>query len=1182
MNNHPPRSRSNPALLALVAVTLAVAAGLAWMLGRDDGTPDRIGAVEQVDAEGEELGAVDLADVASASDEEVGSGARAVVDAPEPLAAPSGWIQVIGRVEAPSGTPIDEQLVVFAVDRRRTLRGLLEPDDLPGLAFGSATEGRETTEDSVMGVALVGRDGSFTLELPSGSTSAHLAVTGRYVYSLATTSVTLPAPREIVLTGELGAWISGTIVPPLEAAAGGARIPAGVEIEFGPDALSGFDMGDIETFGASRDTTTADGGTFELRAVSTAGAYGLLVRPAEFATKLELGIRLEPGEHRMLETVLQQGAVLRGRVVDESGTGIAGAYVDARYRGALSAPVGSLGSATAAEDGTFEIENVTPGVVDLLASAERWLETRERFDFELVDGVVHDDLWIVLSRGASIVGRVEFPDGIAASDVFVTAGADLSQLGGGMTGIDLQRTRGSSATTDEEGRFLLEGLSDSIFALTANLNSSVPEAAGELESEPVDDTVWRARAKGVAPGSEPVLLVLESLGGLEGRVVRADDGEPVESFAARATLAGSGAMFGIGAERRDKAFDAAVDGRFALVGLEPGTWEVEILAQGFATSARLEIDVPRATGTDVPVFELQPAAAVKGVVVDPLGTPVAGASVSVHLELARRIEAMQTGGAPEVFTDVDGIFEFTDLAPGNLNLVADLDGFAASAKVPVELISGAVTQDVVISLRRGGTLTGQVFGDDGLPSKGRMVSIQDMPDYARQRIATTDDDGAFEFASLEPGKWQVAAMPNYMEDDAALDDEGGGSAALFAQLKLATVDIVEDETTHVVLGAPPANPVDLRGRVEHAGEPVAGAMISALPENGGGDAFSRLKMVVTDADGMFELRLDEAGPLHLTVQSGMQSGAQNSIEFVEDVPVGATEHDVVLELPGGTIAGRVTNEDGDPLSGTRVTVTPGGAVQLGNSIGGNHVEVVTDDEGRYEAVYLRTDTYTVSAGGSSFAGVLGGGSPHGRSSRSGVQVDDGARVDSIDFVLAPAVTLTGRVVDGSGTPVEGASIHARGEGGAPVDRIAYVTSDAAGRFSYTGLAAGIYRVSARKGESVSPESAPFAIDSDSSGEPVLALDQGTVLVVRIAGEDGPVHEVRVSVTDDEGREFSGLLSMAELFEDLGRAATSTERRVGPLAPGTYTVTATHPDGRTRSRKVALRDKLEKAVTLRLK
>ncbi|QDU83423.1 Nickel uptake substrate-specific transmembrane region [Planctomycetes bacterium Pla163] len=1192
MNSQNPRSRSNPTLLLVLVVALAAVAGLVWMLTGDDGAPDRIGSVDRVEGEQDELADVDLASTAESTGDDERADVGASVDELEANVAGAVAVLVEGRVEAPPGTPSDERLVVFAVDRQHTLRALVGGDATARRAFDLATSGADPDASdgdasTLLGTTLVESDGSFRLDVPAGTRAVHLAVTGRYVYSLATTSVALPARKLVVLTGELGAWVTGAVVPPLEAAAAGERIAAGLGVEFGPDVLSGFDMSAIATFGTTRETETRDGGAFEFRAVPAVGAYGLLVRPEGYAVDLELGLRLEPGEHRVLEAVLGRGALVRGRVVDEAGAGIGGAQVQARYRGALSNAVGTLAQATTRADGSFELRNVAAGVVDLIASAERRLETRERFDFEFVDGAVHDGVVVVLTRGASISGRVEFPDGSPAAGASVVAGADLSRLGGGgMTGADIERTRGSNATTDADGRFTLEGLSDSVFALTARADTSTPAPVDDTDAAPERDAprgdVWRARAKNVEPGPEPVVLVLERLEALRGRVVAADDGEPLADFSVRATLAGSGAMFGIGAERREKSFESADDGYFALFDLEPGAWEIEVGAEGRSTSARREIDVPQAEGADVPVFELALAAGVAGIVVDPAGTPVAGAGVSVRLDLARRIEAMQSGGVAEVFTDVDGRFLLEQLSPGSLNLVADLDGYAASAPTPVDAVAGVTTQDVVIALRRGGTLTGQVFGEDGQPSKGRMVSVQDMPDYAFQRIVTTDDDGAFELESLEPGKWQVIATPNYMDDDSSLDDDDGGAAELFAQLKMATVDIVEDETVHVVLGAPPANPVDLRGRVLYAGEPVEGAMISALSEAGDGDTLSRLKMIVTDADGAFEVRLDEAGPLHLTVQSGMEGGGQNSIEFVENVPVGATEHDVVLELPGASIAGRVTSAAGEPLSGVRVTVTPDGATLLGNSLGGNHVETLTDADGRYEARYLRPDSYSVAAGGAAFAGMLGGGSVHGRATRAGVHVSDGERFGPVDFVLEPAVKLTGRVIDGSGAPVAGASVFARGEDGALVDRISYVTSDAAGRFGYDGLAAGTYRVSARKGERVSLESQPFAIDAESTGEPVLTLEQGTVLVVRIAAEDGPVHDVRVSVTDDGGHEFAGLLSMSEMLADLGRAASSTERRVGPLAPGAYTVAVTHPDGRSRSRRVSVDGQAEKAVSLRLK
>ena len=74
----------------------------------------------------------------------------------------------------------------------------------------------------------------------------------------------------------------------------------------------------------------------------------------------------------------------------------------------------------------------------------------------------------------------------------------------------------------------------------------------------------------------------------------------------------------------------------------------------------------------------------------------------------------------------------------------------------------------------------------------------------------------------------------------------------------------------------------------------------------------------------------------------------------------------------------------------------------------------------------------------------------------------------------------------------------------------------------------------------------------------------------------------MSVVDAAGREVNGVLSMQDVMQGLAGGLKSGESRVGPLAPGVYRVTATTPDGRSKTKPVELAGQPERSLVVRIK
>jgi uncharacterized GH25 family protein len=1156
-----------PKLVLALVVALLVSAAV-WFATRDGGTPQRIEAARTPQAAAGGAGGAALAEAELAASAKLaeraalpegpGAGGSAAEAAAALESEAALWLA--GRVALPLGLPPDERAFVFASTRPRDLRGLSGPAGRAARVY----EGRDGEDPSLCGRAELAPDGSFRLPLREALDEVHLAVTGRYLYSLATTPVATSGAEPIVLAAELGAFVDGRLV-----VEGGGDF-TGVEVALRTDVLSGLDAMRLDQIGEARETEAAADGRFEFRGVPGVGAYDLVAKPELAAAIHRTGLAPRPGERLEVELALTQGATVRGRVVAEDGTPLADAEVVATWRGARAEIVGELCRTSSDGAGAFELVGVASGAVRLVASSKGLLEARLDLPAELVDGGLVEGVVLTLGRGARLAGRVLFDDGAPAANAVVTAGMDLSQLGGAGA-LDLANTRGGSATADADGRFELTGLSDSQFALTAVLEVGEGERAGS----------WRATRSGVRPSGEELDVVLARLRGLRGRVTTLDSGAPVTEFTVHGTLEGSGAVLGIGATRVTHDVAASEDGAFVLEGLVPGTWLVSVRAPGHAECREQAVTVPQPDDAPAQLFELALEARVRGTVVDPSGRPVAGARVVPEVDVGTRVVQSERGTAIAATSGPDGRFELSGLDAGSHELRASATGFASNDPVSVTVENGATAEGVVLQLRRGGTLVGQVYGDDGAPAAGLMVIVQPLPNQFAQYLDTSDDDGRFRFEHLEPGSWQVVAMRDQRERETS-ESGADGMAAMLGGMKIEMVTIVDGETTEVVLGEPPPEPVELSVRVTHAGAGVAGAVVSFLPRGAGGaNAISGLKMKVTDADGNLVLRLDGAGEYLATVQVLGEAGAQNSVEFPIDVPQGASSHSVEFELPGGSIAGRVRGRDGEPLAGCRITVAVDGGVAYGSVVGGNYVETRTDAEGRYDVPYLRAGTYSVAAGGMPFAGLLGGSSAGGRQVVSGIAVGDGRRVDGVDFELAPAATLAGVVRDGTGAPVPGAGVFVRDARGELVERLSGIATDSSGRFEYGGLAPGEYQVSARKGELTSAESAAVAVDAERRGDVELVLAAGATLLVSVVDGDETLVEASITVVDAAGRTVSGMLALGEIMALLESGLSGKEQRVGPLPPGQYTVRAVHADGRTKERKVSVTGAGERRVRLAL-
>jgi hypothetical protein len=368
-----------------------------------------------------------------------------------------------------------------------------------------------------------------------------------------------------------------------------------------------------------------------------------------------------------------------------------------------------------------------------------------------------------------------------------------------------------------------------------------------------------------------------------------------------------------------------------------------------------------------------------------------------------------------------------------------------------------------------------------------------------------------------------------------------------------------------------------------AGAPLARATVMFLPE-GGKKGLAAFKPVTTKEDGTYAVTLDGPGPYNVTVQRVDAQMTSQSVHEERRVVPQATEHELDLVLPEGRISGRVLLPDGKPGTGVRVSVVREGVGRPGTTWGGQFHELRTGEEGQYDATGLPAGTYTVLAGGGELGGMLAGAASisGGREMRGGIELGERDWRQGVDFRLKTPGSVEILLVDAGGSPVSGAVVFARDEVGRPVESFSFVSSDAAGRATYQGLAPGRYTFRARNDALTSGESPAVRVEEGVKAELKLSLEKGTLLIVKVVDAEKAPLPASIEVLDEGGRNLAAQIGMSEIMARFqGGGFDPGEQKFGPFPAGKYRVRATLEGGQVVSKPVTLSGQAERKITLDL-
>lgn len=447
---------------------------------------------------------------------------------------------------------------------------------------------------------------------------------------------------------------------------------------------------------------------------------------------------------------------------------------------------------------------------------------------------------------------------------------------------------------------------------------------------------------------------------------------------------------------------------------------------------------------------------------------------------------------PTTVTDMDGVFELTNVPAGSYSITAARAGYLPAQygqRRPQErgrtvvVRDGDVVEHVEIALQRAGVLSGRVFDESGDPYPGVRVEAIELR-YTRGRrvplqagMATTNDLGEFRVGGLTPGTYQLRASTTETWED---DDKKKGTHAYAVTYFPGTPGTEMAQTISVAAGqeVPSLDVTFVPGRAvriggvlqDSSGQPlpmqavhldritrgIGGALVSA---SAGGSTRS-------DSGGAFELRGIPPGEYLLYSGSTETEHASQPL-IVADADVTGI---VLTPRKASTLRGSVVTDEGQPtfpasrvqislISVDENSVLPAWEAPRPQTVGSDwsfRLFLIMDgrfllrptglpDDWILKAVRINdrdiTDTpLEVSKGGAEM---------------SGVQI----------FLTRQAAKVSGEVVDGRGAPRADSTVLVFAADsrlwGIGTRFVKVIRPDVAGHFTVGGLPAGRYLAIAR-------------------------------------------------------------------------------------------------------------------------
>lgn len=1008
--------------------------------------------------------------------------------------------------------------------------------------------------------------------------------------------------------GPVDVWMraGGRVIGRVERPDGAAAAGSGVSITAGPTfALEAARTGDIVYLETRADTA----GEFVFCGVPAGADWQVTAWGGEFALTHLPDITVRAGEDTRVVLRTQPGARIVGRIVSGPGVGeaasaasaeaLVGAHVgvvprglrDLSYAGEVLRATHGVSDA----EGRYTIDHVTPGEVDVLAIAPGHVAAKGPRVIAAVGGqFVAEDF--VLPRGPVARGQVVDSAGAPIEGVVVRWNAvDLRNFNFDFSFAPLlaQAVEGFEfPKTDAEGRF--------------EAGAFPGEKSYRIEFSKLG---YRNARLDWDPQAEPSPRVtLQRGGAIEGVVMDAARARPLTRF----TIHGKDRIdTDAGAPGRMNPFAGGQEvehptGAFRVASVAPGSRSLQFKSHGYLPKTIDGIEVVEGETTKGVIVELLPGGVVRGVIRNREGEPVVGAQVFANAGARfRGFNARDRGpfgalggdpaageppefGDPEqlppglsgflaqlgmlgdraVLSGADGRFELANLAAGEVVIFASHRDYVLAKSTPLRIEPETEPVEVELRMSRGSALFGRATDRFARPVPGAIVLALSPANLQGQASSAgggfyqgnTDVEGRYSIDHIAPGGYFVLLTRG---------DQALNPMSFLGNVHFDLVHVPPEERVEFDLVDSSSGATRVFGVVSAAGARLSAGSIGALGFESESLLGVEFKLAQIQPDGSYQFAGLAPGAYTFQITDSGRARRQEPIRVSVEVP-DQPEARIDVELPQGAIAGRVVDANGgEGVEGAEVVLTALDLDGSGSWIGGMlsresaMSRARTRASGEFRIAFLEPGRYRLSVRAPRRAADA---NPLAQPEPQEFDIDENEALDGLRIELTPAVELHGSVQRRDGEPIAGVEILARAthrEGVLP-ER---TRTDAEGRFSITGLAAGRYDLTADKDGFAGARREGVEVSAGGDPSVDFVLERGVEARVRVLGSGGePIAGARgrlIAPDAAAGASVDAGRALTRLFSGQGVSNTQGLLDLGNFAPGKYTLEVSRGDQRAR-------------------
>lgn len=379
------------------------------------------------------------------------------------------------------------------------------------------------------------------------------------------------------------------------------------------------------------------------------------------------------------------------------------------------------------------------------------------------------------------------------------------------------------------------------------------------------------------------------------------------------------------------------EGHYRFTNIARAGFSVNASAPGYESKTEQD-STPFSGPSDTIInFALLPEKTITGQVVDPFGEPIEGALVQAFRPQGpNRAPCRATSAA-------DGAFRVENLGTGLYRLSVSHDHFSTTRKDRVA--AGSV--GVVVELPRRTGLSGRVVDPGGTPVRKFSINVKRAPKPG-DRVETgirrkyNHKNGRFVIEGLDPG--------NYILEAAARG---------FAVTSSKTIEVTRD--SYADAGAIGLTRGGSLGGVvvDPAGDPLKGAVITLRQNEYRPSRFEEVfgsvnpvhtRPTVTDGKGAFSFDAITPGAYQVEVRHKNFPTLRFDNNRIEDEA--AIDMGALRLARGGTLEGRVCNEQGAFIAGARIRIEKADQTFIAT--------VTADSEGAYSLSPVPPGVYTLT------------------------------------------------------------------------------------------------------------------------------------------------------------------------------------------------------------------------------